>query len=78
MQALYYRGRYGHWKRKTLKVWLFVCGHALSGKEPKLEGLVICLCPHSDRQIINQEKNLCKCRLRLSGAYVDATLAYAD
>ena len=78
MQALYYRGRYGHRKRKTLKVWLFVCAHALAGKEPKLEGLVVCLCAHSDTQIINQEKNLCKCRLRLSGAYVDATLAYAD
>jgi hypothetical protein len=53
-------GRYGHRKRKTLKVWLFVCGHALSGKEPKLEGLVDCLCPHSDEQIINQEIILCK------------------
>jgi hypothetical protein len=25
MQALYYRGRYGHRKRKTLKAWFSVC-----------------------------------------------------
>ena len=43
------------------------------GKNQSLWALGFVSACYSDRQILIQMKILCKCRLRLSGAYVDAT-----
>ena len=79
MQAHYYRGKVRSLQmKKPLRLGSSCNGtFPFKGKNQSLRALG-CLCRYSDRQIIIQIKILCKCRLRLSGAYVDATLAYAD
>jgi hypothetical protein len=80
MQALYYAGGAVTGNRKTHKAWLSVyrARPHLRGENQSLWAWLIVSALYSDAHSVWQKKISCKCRLRLSGAYVDATLAYAD